>query len=72
MKKTANKPSFKTGASVFFKVMKYLKKYRLLFALSLLLTAVVVGLTLYVPILIGNAIDLALGKENVNLLGILS
>ena len=72
MKKAANKPSLKTGASVFFKVMRYLKKYRVVFAISLILTAAVVGLTLYVPILIGNAIDLALGKGNVNFSGILS
>ena len=62
----SNKPSFATNASVFFKVMRYLKAYRIVFALSLILTAIVVGLTLYVPILIGNAIDLAIGKGNVD------
>jgi ATP-binding cassette subfamily B protein len=47
--------------------MKYLKRYRFHFILSLIFTAVSVGLTLYVPILIGDAIDLAVGKGDVNM-----
>lgn len=39
------------------KVLSYLKKYSGLMLLSVLFAAVIVGLTLYVPILIGNAID---------------
>ncbi len=39
------------------KVLSYLKKYTFLMVLSVVFAAVIVGLTLYVPILIGNAID---------------
>ncbi len=39
------------------KVLSYLKKYTGLMVLSIVFAALVVGLTLYVPILIGNAID---------------
>lgn len=55
--------NFKT----FFKVMKYIKKYRFHFILSLILTAISVALTLYVPILVGKAIDLAIGEGLVDL-----
>ena len=48
------------------KVLRYLKRYRLLFALSLLLAAAVVVLTLYLPVLTGEAIDLLLGKDAVD------
>ncbi len=48
------------------KVLRYLKRYRLLFALSLLLVAAVVVLTLYLPVLTGDAIDLLLGKGAVD------
>lgn len=39
------------------KVLSYLKKYTGLMVVSIAFAAVIVGLTLYVPILIGNAID---------------
>lgn len=39
------------------KVLSYLKHYKWLMALSVVIAAIVVALTLYVPILIGNAID---------------
>ena len=39
------------------KVLSYLKKYTGLMVVSIVFAAVIVGLTLYVPILIGNAID---------------
>ena len=67
MKKIA---SFKSSASTFVKVLKYLKSYLPLFILSLLFTLFVVILTLYVPILIGQAIDLAVGKDAVDIVGI--
>ena len=54
--------SLKNNASVFIKVLKYLKGYISLFILSIILTLAVVMLTLYVPILIGQAIDLAAGE----------
>ena len=48
------------------KVLRYLRHYRLLFALSLLLAVAVVGLTLYLPILTGNAVDLIVGQGRVD------
>ena len=48
------------------KVLRYLKHYRLLFALSLLLAVAVVGLTLYLPILTGDAIDLIIAPGQVD------
>ena len=44
------------------KVLQYIRKYRFLVALSLILAAVTVGLTLYIPILTGDAVDLLLGE----------
>ena len=64
MKKTT---SLKHNAGTFFKVLKYLKGYLPLFIISIILTLAVVILTLYVPILIGQAIDLAVGKDMVDL-----
>ena len=40
------------------KVLKYIGKYKLLLPISLLMALITVALTLYVPILIGNAIDI--------------
>lgn len=48
------------------KALNYIRRYRLLMALSILLAAATVALTLYVPILIGKAIDLIVGKGNVD------
>lgn len=48
------------------KVLRYLKRYRLLFVLSLLLAAAIVVLTLYLPVITGDAIDLLLGKDAVD------
>ena len=72
MSKIKNKGSLKASVSTFFKVLKYLKKYRFHFIVSLIFTAVSVGLTLYVPILVGDAIDLAVGAGNVDMAGILA
>ena len=48
------------------KVLRYLKHYRLLLALSLILAVVVVALTLYLPILMGDAVDLIVGPGRVD------
>lgn len=48
------------------KVLNYIKKYRLFFILSLILAVISVALTLYVPILIGNAIDCIIGPNQVD------
>ena len=70
MKKNSSKPSLKNNVKTFFKVLKYLKRYKILFIISQILTALSVVLTLYIPILVGEAIDLAIGKNQVDLKGI--
>lgn len=60
----------KKNLKTFGKVLSYLKIYRIHFILSLIFTAVSVALTLYVPILVGDAIDLAIGPDNVDMAGI--
>ena len=53
------------------KVLEYLRPYMGLVALSVLLADVTVALTLYVPVLIGRAIDLIVGPGQVDMPGIL-
>ncbi len=53
------------------KVLKYLKPYWALVVLSILLSAVIVALTLYVPVLIGRAIDHIIGPGKVDFAAIL-
>ncbi len=48
------------------KVLDYIKKYKILVALSLIFAAVTVAFTLYVPILTGRAVDFIIGKGNVD------
>ncbi len=50
------------------RVLNYIGAYRWLVLLSLLLSAVTVALTLYMPILIGEAVDLITGPGKVDLL----
>jgi ATP-binding cassette subfamily B protein len=52
------------------KVLQHIKRYQLLMGLSILLAAITVALTLYVPIIIGDAIDLIIGKGRVDFEGI--
>jgi len=52
------------------KVLHYISKYRLHVFISILFAAITVVLTLYVPILIGEAIDYIVGKNQVNMEGI--
>ncbi len=47
----------------FHKVLQHLKKYRLLMTATILLAVISVALTLYVPILIGAAIDLIVYRQ---------
>lgn len=54
------------------KVLIYIRRYWLLVGVSLILAAVTVVLTLYVPILTGDAVDLLLGKGEVDFTGVLS
>ena len=53
------------------KILRYIKKYRLQVLLSLILAAVTVVLTLYIPILTGNAVDLIVDKGLVDMPGVL-
>ena len=63
-KKSANQlPTIK-------KVLKYLSKYKILFTISLILALIIVAATLYIPILVGRAIDMAVGKGDVDFEGI--
>ena len=48
------------------RVLSYLKGYRLFLFLSLLFAALSVALTLYLPVLLGDAIDCIVGPENVD------
>lgn len=52
------------------KVLKYIRKYWFAVVLSLLLAAVTVVLTLYIPILTGDAVDLIIAKGMVDMPGI--
>lgn len=48
------------------RILTYVSNYKLLVTLSILMSAVSVVLTLYVPILIGRAVDQIIGPANVN------
>ena len=48
------------------KVLNYIRRYWFMVGLSLVLAAVTGVLTLYIPILTGDAVDLLLGKGNVD------
>ena len=52
------------------KVLNYIRRYWFLVGLSLILAAVTVALTLYAPILTGDAVDLLLGKGRVDFDGV--
>ncbi len=52
------------------RILRYIKRYRLGVAASLLMAAVTVALTLYVPILVGRGVDLILGPGEVDYAGL--
>ena len=52
------------------KVLSRIGKYKWLVLLSLLMAAAVVALTLYVPVLTGDAVDLIVGKGHVDFTGL--
>ncbi len=52
--------------SILKKVFSYIGKYKYLLFISLLFAVLSVALTLYVPVLVGNAIDFVIGKGNVD------
>ena len=53
------------------KVLHYMKKYIPILILSLVLATVTVGMTLYFPILVGDALDYVIEKGNVDFSGIM-
>ena len=53
--------------STLARVLSYIGRYRILVLLSAILAVGIVALTLYVPILIGDSIDLIIGKGKVEL-----
>lgn len=52
------------------KVLRYMKKYIPLLVVSILLATVTVAMTLYFPILMGNALDFIIEKGQVDFVGI--
>ena len=54
------------------RAIQYIGKYKGFITISILLSLISVLLSLYVPILIGNAIDFVIGKDNVDLRSVLS
>lgn len=53
------------------RILRYIKRYRLGVAASILMAALTVALTLYVPVLIGQAVDLILGPGQVDYSGLM-
>ena len=51
-------------------VMRYLGKYKIFLVFSIILAAVSVALTLYIPKLTGHAVDYIVSKGNVNFPGV--
>ena len=54
------------------RILRYIRPYWPLVILSLLLSALTVGLTLYVPILTGRGVDYIIGKDQVDFTGLLA
>ena len=64
MKKTKN------GGKTLIKILRYIRRYSPLIAISVLFAAATVALSLYLPILIGDAIDLIVDEGQVDFVGI--
>lgn len=60
----------KTSPGTLKKVLRYISRYKLLLTVSVLLAALSAAGTLYAPILVGKAIDLIIGKDNVDFAGL--
>ena len=61
----------KNNKEIIKKVLNYIGKYKIFLLLSIILAAISVALTLYIPILTGNAVDCILGPGQVDFAGIL-
>ena len=66
MAKAKVKLDYATQKATLKKVMQCISRYRFLVVLSILLAAISVALTLYVPILVGDAIDFIVAAGQVN------
>ena len=55
---------------ILVKVLRYIRKYWFFLVLSIILAALSVAITLYIPILTGDAIDLIVDKGMVDFVGI--
>ncbi len=56
----------KTGKGILRKILRYIKRYIALMLLSVILATLTVAGTLYIPIIIGKAIDLIVSAGNVD------
>ncbi|MBR2010410.1 MAG: ABC transporter ATP-binding protein [Clostridia bacterium] len=68
----SNKVKNRAPKGTMRRVLTYLAGYRIYLVLSLLLSLATVALTLWLPVLVGNAIDLIVGKDAVDFDGIFS
>ena len=66
MSKTDTTAKSKNSMATFFKVLRFIGKYRFLLVLSVILAAVTVILQLYVPVLFGYAIDEVVAAHEVD------
>ncbi len=62
-----SKKNGRGGARVLRRALKYIGKYRLLLPVSAIFTVITVALSLYIPVLVGDAIDLITGAGEVKL-----
>ncbi len=70
MSRSASQQAFAARRATLRRVLRYLRHYLPLLILSLLLAAVTVALTLYVPILTGEAVDRIVGPGEVDFAGV--
>ena len=61
----------KISKSTLKKILFYVGRYKIHLLFSIILAAVSVAMTLYIPVLAGNAIDLAVGKGGVDFEGMM-
>ena len=66
----SGKENRKVKKSTLKKIMPYIGRYKLYVVMSLIFAAVTVAITLYIPRLTGNAIDLIIGKGRVDFNGV--
>lgn len=71
MSEKRQKNSGEKSVGVMKRLWKYAKKYRLAFVISLIAATLYVGFSLILPILFGKATDLIIGKDNVDVSGLM-